>query len=128
MSNIRNIRLSGECRLRFSNRICLKLVDKGYQMLFHITHHHTEATCPAHNDEVAGKTFGIVLDSLKENVNEVIGAWVDGPGHDFFVVVDAESTSQIFAGLFPIIPYGTAKIQPVDDYVDMITQRQELNS
>ncbi len=47
-------------------------------MLFHVTHHHTEATCPAHDDEVAGKTFGIVLDSLKENVNEVIGAWVDG--------------------------------------------------
>ncbi|MAR49376.1 MAG: hypothetical protein CL425_09380 [Acidimicrobiaceae bacterium] len=102
--------------------------DKGSEMLFHITHHHTEATCPAHNDEVAGKTFGIVLDSLKENVNEVIGVWVDGPGHDFFAVVDAESTSQIFAGLFPIIPYGTAKIQPVDDYVDMIAQRQELNS
>ena len=25
-------------------------------MLFHVTHHHTEATCPAHGDEVAGNT------------------------------------------------------------------------
>ena len=97
-------------------------------MLFHVTHHHTEATCPAHDDEVAGKTFGIVLDSLKENENEVIGAWVDGPGHDFFIVVDADNTSQIFAGLFPIIPHGTAKIQPVDDYSVMMAKRKELNS
>ena len=97
-------------------------------MLFHITHHHTEATCPAHNDEVAGKTLGIVLDSLKENQKEVIGARGDGLGDAWIIVVDADNTSQIFAGLFPIIPIGTAKIQPVDDYVDMITQRQELNS
>ena len=96
MSNIRNIRLSGECRLQFSNRICLRLVDKGYQMLFHITHHHTEATCPAHNDEVAGKTFGIVLDSLKENVNEVIGAWVDGPA---CTALYAGSSLPVFSGM-----------------------------
>jgi len=43
-------------------------------------------------------------------------------------VVDADSTSQIFAGLFPIIPHGTAKIQPVDDYSVMMAKRKELNS
>ena len=97
-------------------------------MLFHVTHHHTEATCPAKNDDVMGKTFGVVLDSLRENVNDVIGAWVAPPEHDFFFVVDADDASQIFAGLFPIVDIGTAKIQLVSDYAEALRLRDELAS
>ncbi len=97
-------------------------------MLFHITHHHDETTCPAHDDAVVAGTFGVVLDTLTENVNEVIGAWVDPPGHDFFFVVDADDASQIFLGLGPIVSAGTAKIQPVGDYAVMIETRKQLNS
>ena len=96
-------------------------------MLFHITHHHDETTCPAHDEAVVAESFGAVLDSLTENVNEVIGAWVDPPGHDFFMVVDADDAAQIFAGLYPIVDRGTARIQPVGDYAAMMKLREALN-
>ena len=97
-------------------------------MLFHITHTHDEHTCPAHNDEVMSKTFAVVVDSLKENVNEVHGVWVDPPGHQFFMVVEADDTAQIFAGLFPIFNSGTAEIKPVGDFDAMMEKRKELMS
>ena len=97
-------------------------------MLFHITHHHDETTCPAHDEAAVAATFGAVLGSLPEHVNEVIGAWVDPPGHDFFFVVDADNAAQIFTGLFPIVSAGTAKIQPVGDYVAMMKVREQMNA
>lgn len=54
-------------------------------MLFHITHDHDEAA--------VADTFGAVLGTLAENVNEVVGVWVDPPGHDFLFVVDADDAS-----------------------------------
>ena len=73
-------------------------------------------------------TFGAVLGALEENVNGVIGAWVDGPGDDFFFVVGADESSQILAGLLPIATTGTAKIQPAGDYVAVMNLREQLNS
>ena len=97
-------------------------------MLFHITHTHDEHTCPAHDAEVMSRPFAVVVDSLKENVNEVHGVWVDPPGHQFFMVVEADDTAQIFAGLFPIFNSGTAEIKPVGDFDAMMEKRKELMS
>ena len=97
-------------------------------MLFHITHHHDEHTCPAKDDAKMATTFGAVMDTLTEHVNAVIGAWVDPAGHDFFFVVDADDTTQIFQGIFPIIDAGTAQVRPVGDFVAMLKARQEANS
>ena len=96
-------------------------------MLFHITHHHDETTCPAHDEAAVAETFGAVLGTLKENVNEVIGAWVDPTGHDFFFIVDADDAGQVFSGLFPIVAARTAKVQPVGDYVAMMKVREQMN-
>ena len=79
-------------------------------------------------EAAVARTFGAVLGTLTENVNEVVGAWVDPPGHDFFIVVDADDVSQIFTGLFPIVSAGTAKVQPVGDYVAMMELREQLNN
>ena len=43
-------------------------------MLFHITHHHDETTCPAHDKEAADASFGAVLATLEANVEHVVGA------------------------------------------------------
>jgi hypothetical protein len=53
---------------------------------------------------------------------------VDPPGHDFFFVVDADDTAQIFQGVFPIVSAGTARIQPVGDYVAVMKVRESLNA
>jgi len=84
-------------------------------MIFHITHHHDEKTCPAHDPEKVAATFGQLLPSLAEQGVTVHGAWVDPPGHDFFLVVETDSYEAIVEGLFPAVPMGTARIQPVED-------------
>ena len=44
------------------------------------------------------------------------------------VVVDADDAGQIFTGLFPIVSAGTAKVQPVGDYVAMMKVREQMNA
>ena len=34
--------------------------------MFHVHHHHDEKTCPAHNAEAVGASFGAVLPALAE--------------------------------------------------------------
>jgi len=97
-------------------------------MLFHITHHHDEHTCPAKDDAKRAVTFDAVLDSLTDHVNEVVGAWVDPLGHDFFFVVDADETEQIFQGMFPILDAGTAQVRPVRDFAATLKARAEANA
>ena len=97
-------------------------------MLFHITHHHDENTCPAHDQEAADATFGAVLESLEANVDQVMGAWVDPPVHDFFFVIEADDSKKIFAGLWPIIQAGTAQISPVTSLKEVIETSESLRS
>ena len=82
-------------------------------MLFHVHHRHDEKTCPAHNAEAVSASFGAVLPTLAENGVNVVGAWVDPPGHDFFFVLETDDYEALVEGLRPIIPSGSATIQPV---------------
>lgn len=84
-------------------------------MLFHITHSHNELTCPVNDTSLFLNSFGAVVDSLEANNVTVIGAWIDGPGHQSFYVIDADSPDDIHNGLHPIIARGTAVIKPVAD-------------
>ena len=84
-------------------------------MLFHVTHTHNELTCPIHDPETLLNSFGKVLESLESEGVDVVGAWVDGPGHQLFFVIETDSSDAIHNGLNPIIDRGTARIQPVSD-------------
>ena len=84
-------------------------------MLFHVTHTHTEHTCPINDQGVMGETFGKVLSSLTESGVDVVGWWGDPPAHQMFFVLDADSVEAIYEGLHPIIDQGTACIKPVTD-------------
>ena len=89
-------------------------------MLFHITHRHSEATCPFHNDDVRNASFGAVLESMTAAGVEVVGAWTDPPGHRMFFVLRAEQPGQLYQGLAPIIDQGTADIRPVTEFAQTI--------
>ena len=83
-------------------------------MIFHVYHSHNELTCPINDTDLFLSSFGSVVDSLEANNVEVIGAWIDGPGHKSFYI-DADSADDIHNGLHPIIARGTAVITPVAD-------------
>ncbi len=52
------------------------------------------------------------------------GAWVDPPGHDFFFfVLEIDDYEALVEGLRPIIPSGTATIQPVGDMGATVAKR-----
>ncbi|HJM27520.1 MAG: hypothetical protein QF596_03525 [Acidimicrobiales bacterium] len=84
-------------------------------MIFHVTHTHNELTCPIHDPETLLNSFGKALESLENESVNIIGAWVDGPGHQLFFVIETDSADAIHNGLKPIIDRGTARIQPVTD-------------
>ena len=64
-----------------------------------------------------------MLPALAENGVTVVGAWVDPPGHDFFFVVETDDYDAMVEGLRPIIPSGTATIQPVGDMAAQVAKR-----
>lgn len=84
-------------------------------MLFHVTHTHTEATCPIHDPEVRSRTFARVLPALETAGVRVIGAWGDTLAHQLFFMLDADNIEAIQEGFDPITDQGTARIQPVVD-------------
>ena len=56
-------------------------------MIFHVYHSHNELTCPINDTDLFLSSFGSVVDSLEANNVEVIGAWIDGPGHKSFYII-----------------------------------------
>ena len=52
---------------------------------------------------------------IRDSNVEVIGAWIDGPGHKSFYIIDADSADDIHNGRHPLIARGTAVITPVAD-------------
>lgn len=94
-------------------------------MLFHVTHTHTEVTCPYHDDEVRDRSFGQVLPSIAEAGVRVVGAWVDPPGHQTFLVLETDSYEALQRGLAPIIDQGTADIRAVAEFAQAIEELSE---
>lgn len=92
-------------------------------MIFHIQHSHDDTTCPFDTPEAVGSTFGAVLPSLEAQGVDVLGAWVDPPGHQFFFVVETDDYDALVDGLAPIVSSGTATIQPVNDMKAAVAKR-----
>jgi hypothetical protein len=96
-------------------------------MLFHVTHRHTEATCPYHNEEVREASFGRVLPAIQSAGVQLLGAWTDPTSHQMFFVIDAERFEDLQLALEPIIDQGTADIRPVADFgaaIEALSQRR----
>jgi hypothetical protein len=94
-------------------------------MLYHITHVHTEQTCPYERPEIVAETFAKVLPGFSGAGATVIGAYSDPPAHAMYFVVEAADYGQLRGGLEPIIPVGTAQIRPVVDFQALVQERTQ---
>jgi hypothetical protein len=94
-------------------------------MLFHITHRHSEATCPFHDPNIIGETFGKVPGAMKEAGVTVRGSYAHAAAHTVYMVVEADSAEAITAGLAPIIGIGTAVTEPVVESAAIIEERSK---
>lgn len=84
-------------------------------MLFHITHQHTEETCPAHDADRMAETFGKMMEAIKESGIDLRGFYANAPAHRVYMVIEADSVDVINKVLYPALKIGTAEIEPVSD-------------
>ena len=100
----------------------LKLIDffsnddkRRRRMLFHITHQHSEHTCPAHDADLMEATFGKTMEALKGPGIELKGFYANAPAHRVFLIVEADSVDAINKAFYPVLKIGTAEIEPVSE-------------
>lgn len=84
-------------------------------MTFHITHQHSESTCPAHDADLNAATFGKTIEALKQPGIAVKGFYVNAPAHRVFLIVETDNIDIINKALYPILKIGTAEVEPVTD-------------
>jgi len=91
-------------------------------MLFHITHTHTEHTCPIDNPEGMQSSFGALFPSIAASSVTLVGAWVDQLAHQMFFVIESDNITAIQDAFRPITDAGTIRIQPVGDAAARVAQ------
>jgi hypothetical protein len=93
-------------------------------MLFHITHTHTPEDCPAHNPEQIKATFGQMVANAETAEINLIGAYVDIPAHEFYLIVEADRIEQVNEMMDPALEIGYGEVRPVVDA--LITLRERI--
>lgn len=91
-------------------------------MLFHITHTHTEHTCPIDNPERMQSSFGALFPSIAASSVTLVGAWVDQLAHQMFFVIESDDITAIQDAFRPITDAGAIRIQPVGDAAARVAQ------
>jgi len=81
-------------------------------MLFHATHVHSYQTCHAHDEKRKAKVMEAVQSAGEIGIN-IIGIFVDPPGHVGYFVLEAESMEQIVQFFDPMLELGDTDIHPV---------------
>lgn len=90
-------------------------------MLLHIRHEHTEQLCPALDPELMNSTFKMVLsEEHRKKCNlELLSAYIDGPGHTLFLIVDADDMTNVVKFSLPLNKIGNGEVRPVIDARDL---------
>ena len=91
-------------------------------MLFHVKHTHSWQACPYHDPDRARTTFGKAIAGVPETGAELVGAYVDGPAHTTFLLIEADEASQIERALAPVIDLGWTETRPVVDFGDIMAR------
>jgi len=96
-------------------------------MLFHITHIHTPETCPGKDPEKVRDTFGKMLSNAEQLGLKLVGAWVDGPAHTAYILVEADSAEKIFDFFEPTASIARAEVRPVQDALSLLKRRYDVS-
>lgn len=96
-------------------------------MLFHITHIHTPETCPGKDPEKVRDTFGKMLSNAEQLGLKLVGAWVDGPAHTAYILVEADSAEKIFDFFEPTANIARAEVRPVQDALSLLKRRYDVS-
>ena len=82
-------------------------------MLFHITAKHDHTNCPRKDpDRSAVRKLVQASGQVK-----TIGAWIDGPSHTLFAIVESDSSLAIREACDGLMDIGPVEVRPVTDMV-----------
>jgi len=94
-------------------------------LLFMVVHKHTAEMCPAGMVR-PDKEFAIKLEEQfkKAGVNLIEG-YFDGPGHEWFYVIEADDIAKIATAMMPLY-IGENRIIPVMKYSDSLALARKI--
>ncbi len=81
-------------------------------MLFHITARHDHVTCPRKKDPSRRIVRQLIEGSGK---GKTLGAWVDGPSHTIYAIVETDSAEAIREVCDGLMDIGPVEVRPVRD-------------
>jgi hypothetical protein len=95
-------------------------------MLFVVDHKHSAETCPAGTVHPDKEFTNKLEDQIKTSGVRVVDGYLDGPGHRFYFVIEADTTQQILSFAVPMISVGETNIHSVLKWSDAIATSRKL--
>jgi len=102
----------------------LKKSEGDTTMLFHVTHVHSYQTCPAHNPDVKASVAEAIKTAADKGV-KLLMTTVDAPGHNLYMLLEADSYEAIMNFFEPLLEIGDADIRPVMDVMAAMNIAQD---
>ncbi len=86
-------------------------------MLFHITARHDHVTCTRKTDP-SRRIFRQLMEGAGKG--KTLGAWVDGPSHTIYAVLETDSPEAISDVCDGLMDIGPVEVRPVRDIVTIL--------
>ena len=102
----------------------LKKSEGDTTMLFHVTHVHSYQTCPSHDPDVKASVAEAFKTAADKGV-KLLMATVDAPGHNLYMLLEANSYEAIMNFFEPLLEIGDADIRPVTDVMAAMNIAQD---
>lgn len=95
-------------------------------MLYMVLHRHTAEMCPGGNVR-PDKEFTTKLDKqIKETGVKLVEGYLDGPGHEFYIVIEADDIAKLNTAVEQLRLVGDNKIVPVMKFSDAIAWTKKM--
>ena len=95
-------------------------------MLFMIEARHTAESCPG-GIVRPDKEFTAKLDEqMKRSGVEVVGGWLDAPGHEWYFVIEADDNAALNNAVEPLRLVGDVKIVPVMKFSESVAWAKKI--
>jgi uncharacterized protein with GYD domain len=99
----------------------------GLTMLFMVYHKHTAEMCPGGKVRPDKDFISKLNDQIQESGVELVGGYIDGPGHRFYMVIEADDSSKLNKAIEQLRLTGdTNEIIPVMDLSKMAAWAKKM--
>jgi hypothetical protein len=97
------------------------------KMKYMVTHRHTAEMCPGGNVRPDKEFIGKLNDQIKSSGVNLLGGYLDGPGHEFYFVFDTDDVGKLYTAIEQLRLVGdTNKIVPILELSDAVEWAQKM--